>query len=289
METVVCPICKATTIDPFCRKNGYQLYRCCSCFLVFVWPMPGNLDSIYTKGYFKNQGGKKHGYFDYDQDKEPMKEVFASHLEIFAANTKGRDIFDIGAATGYFLDMARGMGWQTSGIEISSYAAEVAARKGHDVKCGILPDLHFEKKASVVTMWDVLEHVDDPHLYIRAVNNLLHIGGLLAINTIDKGSLWARLLGSRWHLIIPPEHLFYYTRKSLELLLRQNGFTIIEVNVVGKKFTLAYIFTILYNWQGFRLWHILACYFQKTRWRKFGIPINLRDNIFIFARKITDI
>src|SRR3989338_9785771 len=119
METVVCPICKATTIDPFCRKNGYQLYRCCSCFLVFVWPMPGNLDSIYTKGYFKNQGGKKHGYFDYDQDKEPMKEVFASHLEIFAANTKGRDIFDIGAATGYFLDMARGMGWQTSGIEIS--------------------------------------------------------------------------------------------------------------------------------------------------------------------------
>lgn len=289
METVACLICKATACRPSYYKNGHQLYRCQKCSLGFVWPRPDNLDSIYRQDYFYNRGIKKHGYTDYEQDKEPMRSVFVRYLAIFAAHTEGRTIFDVGAATGYFLDIAREQGWQTSGIEISSYAAAAASGKGHDVVCGLLPSMNFEKKISVVTMWDVLEHVDDPHLYMRAVNNLLPVGGLLAVNTVDQGSLWARVWGSRWHLIVPPEHLFYYTRKNLELLLRQNGFTIITVKKIGKRFSLAYIFTILHNWQGLRLWLILARYFQRPWWRKFSIPINLRDNIFVFAKKIQDI
>lgn len=289
METVICPICKAAGVDRFCHKNGCQLYRCQNCFLVFVWPVPNNLDSIYGQDYFKNKGAQKHGYTDYDQDKEPMRSVFERHLKLFAAKVRDKDIFDVGAATGYFLDIAKEQGWQTGGIEISSYAAAAAARKGHNVLCGLLPDAQFDKKVSVVTMWDVLEHVDDPHRYIRAANSLLPAGGLLAINTIDKGSLWARVWGRRWHLIVPPEHLFYYNRKNLELLLQQNGFSVIVVSKVGKKFSLAYIFNILHSWQGLRVWSMLANYFQRPWWRKFGIPINLRDNIFMLAQKIEDI
>lgn len=289
MEIIACPICKATSAQALYYKNGCQLYRCRSCFLIFVWPIPANLESIYQQDYFQNKGVKKYGYTDYEQDKEPMRAVFVRYLEIFAAHTKGRDIFDVGAATGYFLDVAKEHGWRTGGIEISSYAADAARRKGHDVKHGALPDACFLKKVSVVTMWDVLEHVDNPNVYVRAVNSLLPVGGLLAINTIDAGSLWARFLGRRWHLIVPPEHLFYYAQKNLELLLRQNGFAVIAESKVGKKFSLAYIFSMLHSWHGFRLWSVLAHYFQSPFWRRFDIPINLRDNIFVLAQKIANI
>lgn len=291
MKTIMCPICQASIINTFCSKNSHQLYRCQNCFLIFVWPIPSNLDSIYGQDYFQNKDkvGKKYGYTDYDQDKEPVRAVFVRYLEIFSDHTKGRDIFDVGAATGYFLDIAREKGWQTSGIEISSYAAVVARRKGHDVICGVLPEVYFKKLVAVVTMWDMLEHVDNPHFYVRAANKLLPVGGLLAINTTDTGSWWARFWGTHWHSIVPPEHLFYFARKNLELLLQQNGFSTIEVRKVGKKFSLAYIFSMLYSWQGLKIWSMLAQYFQRPWWRKFGIYINLRDNIFVFAKKITDI
>ncbi len=286
-EKIVCPICRSEKNKFFCEKNKYKLYECQDCNLAFVYPIPKNLSDIYNKDYFKDESGDSDfGYSDYDKDKEPMKENFISYIKKIEKLVEGRKIFDIGSATGYFLDLAKSRGWETFGSEISRYAADIGKSRGHNIFCGQLPDIKIDNKFDVITMWDVLEHLDNPHKYLYIANKILDEDGLLVINTINRKSIWARILGKRWHLLIPPEHLFYYSPKSLNILLKENGFKIEEMRSVGKNFSLSYIFSILYHWQRFKIWNSLSIFFDKPFWRKFSIPINLRDNIFIIAKKI---
>lgn len=292
-EEITCPICGSGKTKFFVGKNNHNLYECINCDLVFVYPIPKNLNKIYNDEYFFKKEEKKirngAGYVNYEKDKESMRETFITYLKKLEELTANRKIFDIGTATAYFLDLARSRGWETAGVEISSYAAEIARNKGHKIFEGPLLDLKIEEQFGVVTMWDVLEHIDEPQKYLFAINNILQKGGILTINTIDRESWWARFWGSKWYSIIPPEHLFYFSLKNLKILFEKNGFKIIKVQKIGKKFPLAYIFQMLYNWQKFRIWNKLASRFDTNFWRKFVIPLNLRDNIFIIAQKIEEI
>ena len=216
--------------------------------------------------------------------------IFLAYLDKIEKLAFGRNIFDVGTATGYFLNLAKNRGWQTAGVEISDYAAGIARSRGHDVYGGRLPEIKIEDRFNAVTMWDVLEHLDNPEEYLRAVNKILvSDNGWLIINTVNRGSFWARLLGRRWHLIVPPEHLFYYSPKNLKMLLQRTGFEIKEMKRMGKRFSLSYIFKILCHWQGLEIWRKFSEYFNKPFWRKFSFPINLGDNILIIAKKIKDV
>ncbi|MEK7160955.1 MAG: class I SAM-dependent methyltransferase [Patescibacteria group bacterium] len=246
------------------------------------------MTAIYSVAYFKwgsdDQRVNKFGYVDYEEDKEATRKTFVTYLDKISQLTKGRKIFDVGAATGYFLDLARERGWSTGGAEISAYAAGIAKNKGHNIFLGDLAELKIEEKYDVVTMWDVLEHLSDPDKYLKSVFGILNDGGILAINTIDSGSWWAKLWGKNWHAILPPEHLFYYSVESLKILLADNGFTIIKGSKIGKQFTLPYIFKVLAHRYNLPFLIKLSDFFNRLGF-KIGLPINLRDNIFIIAVK----
>lgn len=284
----VCHICGSHDVRFFCAKGGHDLYDCTECGLTFVHPIPGNLGAIYSEEYFKNTGvNDTMGYTDYDKDKEPMRPVFELYLDKLARLTSGKKIFDVGAATGYFLDIAKEKGWETYGSEISEYGAAEAQKRGHAMVYGDLSVLDELPSVDAVTIWDVLEHVDRPREYLEAINRMTKEGGMLAINTVDRSSMWARIMGSHWHLIIPPEHLYYYSPKNLEQLLNETGFEVIEVAKLGKKFSPAYIFKMLGNWQKLPAWNVLARMTDNGFFRIFSMPINLRDNIFVLARKVS--
>lgn len=272
----------------YCKKHGYTLYTCSQCSFVFVYPIPPDLSTVYSEGYFHDMGGQTFGYSDYDSDKESMRHIFEKYLHTFEPLTAEKTILDVGCATGYFLDRAKEQEWETYGVEISAYAAEKARERGHKVYLGKFPELVIEKKVSVITLWDVLEHVDDPRAYLRKAHSTLHDGGYIAINTVDVGSVWATLMKEKWHLIVPPEHIYYYTSENLRTLLAECGFETLQVTKIGKKFSLTYFFMTGYRWQGLRLWKFLGEFFDTAFWRKFAIPVNFRDNIFVLARKRID-
>ncbi|MFA4941998.1 MAG: class I SAM-dependent methyltransferase [Patescibacteria group bacterium] len=288
-EKIICPICHSDKINFYSEKNKCQTYCCTICGLAFVYPISEDFKKIYGQDYFKNESGGSFGYSDYDRDKEPMRGVFVSYLKDIENKVEGRKIFDVGCATGYFLDIARDRGWQTGGMEISEYAAKEASERGHGIFFGNFSEEEIKGKFDVVTMWDVLEHLDNPLKYLKTANRILTEDGFLLINTINRESLWAKILNKRWHLFIPPEHLFYYTPKSLETLLKNNGFQIEKMKSAGKNFSLSYIFGTLYHWQKLKFWNNLSKIFDKPFWRKFSLPINLGDNILIIAKKIKNV
>ena len=268
------------------HKDGFDLYRCPDCSLLFVFPLPTAPLEIYSKDYF--EGSRQgHGYADYDRDKEATVPAFQKYLDLIesAYGRKGK-LLDIGAATGFFLTLARQRGWVTAGIEPSDHAAEIGRAKGLDIQTGttenfVSPDEAFD----VVTMWDVIEHVSDPAQVLQKVHSLLKPGGILATNTPDSGSLWARCLGMNWYHIGPPEHLNLFSIRSLHHLLNDSGFDCVLTTKIGKTFTIQYIFQILANRQKWQLWNFMSERLTNSALGQLGIPINFRDSVFLIARR----
>lgn len=281
-----CFICGGADSIFFTEKQSQQLYKCRKCGLIFVYPLSVNPSGIYTKDYFLG-ARSGFGYANYEEDKTKDRFTLNLYLEKVEKFVPQRGkLLDVGAATGVFLELAAKRGWEVSGVEISDYAAEAARRKNLNVQTGTIESLkstpnYFE----VVTMFDVLEHLTDPQKVLRAVHYLLKPGGITVINTPDAGSFFARLMGRSWHLLVPPEHLFYFNVANLTQLLIKTGFDVRLVTNIGKRFTLRYIFKTLARWQKFFLWQWIARKLLAMPLGQFTLPLNLRDNCFIIAQK----
>src|ERR1035438_4821407 len=144
--TATCVICSAVA-ESCWVKSGYTYYRCRSCRHLFVWPMPEDARKIYSRTYFEG-GGDGFGYPDYDRDKQAMAPTFTAYLDRIA-RISGRTgtLLDVGAATGFFMGMARARGWSVSGVEVSDHASQTARRRGFDVRTGVLTGQDFEDRS----------------------------------------------------------------------------------------------------------------------------------------------
>lgn len=279
-----CPLCTSPRTELFVIKDGYPLYRCRSCGVRFVHPVP-DTRAVYEEPYFRG-ATRGFGYVDYDTDKQPMLRTFEKYLRHIRRYVPDRGrLLDVGTATGVFLSLAAANGFEATGVEISPYAAARAQAKGLAVTVGTLADVAPGKPFDVISLFDVIEHVPNPSHEITHAHALLRPGGVIAITTPDIGSWYATLLGKRWHLIVPPEHLYFFNRASLRKLLTDKGFEVLFVGSIGKQFTLSYLFKTLYQWQKMSLWKWLsgACTRPPFSWVK--IPINLHDTMFVLARK----
>ncbi len=291
-KKIECIICESDILhSQYTHKNGFSLYKCNNCKTIKVYPLSNLNIDIYNDNYFS---GASHGfgYIDYDKDKEAMKDVFVGYIkridDLFRnkEDKKKIKLLDVGAATGYFMDIARGNSFDVTGIEISSDAVNKGKEKGLNIFNGTMENFDPKgKKFDVITLLDVIEHVPDPDNLILKCKDLLNKDGIIVINTPDSGSPYARLLGKRWHLIVPPEHLYYFNRKSLISLLRKNGFNIINSTTIGKKFTMEYVFLTLNKWLKLKVFWKIALFMKNNpKLGHISIPINLRDNMFITAR-----
>ena len=282
----VCRVCGAKETPHYAKKNGFDLYKCPHCGLIFVWPVPDTTKRIYDQEYFS--GARfGHGYVDYDVDKQAMKPTFAKYIEMLEKFLGRRGfLLDIGAATGFFINMAKQRGWQVAGVEISEFAAAKGREKGLDVRAGTLATTGFSDNSfDAVSMLDVIEHVPDPEAELKLIHKALKPGGLLLINNPDAGSWYAKIMGPRWHAVIPPEHLVLFNKKNLPMLLRGCGYEIVYVGKVPKKFSLRYTAQVAANWLRIAPLRALADWLNKSRLGQIAIPIHIRDNLVVIARK----
>jgi SAM-dependent methyltransferase len=139
----------------------------------------------------------------------------------------GRRILDIGCAGGAFLVAARDAGFDVVGLEPCRWLGEYARKEyGLDVRQGVLrPGLFPPSSFDVISLWDVMEHVPDPHAALATVRSLLKDDGYLWISFPDIGSTAARLLRWKWPFWLSV-HLHYYRRVSMCRQLEAAGFKV---------------------------------------------------------------
>ena len=84
----------------------------------------------------------------------------------------------------------------------------------------------YNQYFSVITFWMVLEHILNPGSAIRDSVKLLKVGGYLAGSVPNVNGIGVKIQGlRRWYLTVPPEHLNYFNRTSLEWMLKKAGLT----------------------------------------------------------------
>lgn len=284
---MICINCQ-TKMVPYFVKKSFQITRCPVCKLMAVENVPEDLSPYYSEGYFTGDVTLD-GYIDYDLDKEVTKKTYVDFvltLEKFLDKQNEKSMFEVGCATGFFMDLARQRGWQTEGIDISEFAVSKAREKGLVATAGVLESYQTNKKFSVVAMQDLIEHVKDPVDIVNRAKNLLSENGLLFITTPDAGSLWAKVWNKNWHAFVPPQHLFYFSTKNLSSILEKNGFKVIYASHHGKWFAIPYIIRLLYSWTGLSIFSKLANWSANSFLKSVALPINVGDNISLIARKI---
>jgi 2-polyprenyl-3-methyl-5-hydroxy-6-metoxy-1,4-benzoquinol methylase len=255
-----------------------------------VQNVPADLAPYYREGYFTGDVSLD-GYMDYDTDKAVTRQTYEKHcreltsLVQMPGQVRQPTMLEIGCATGFFMEIAVMQGWNVEGIDISSYAVEAAKRKGLRATTATIESFETNNTYDCIVMQDVIEHVVDPAGMMRRVHALLNQGGFVALTTPDAGSLWARMWGKKWHAFVPPQHLFYFRVSNLTRILESCGFTVRQVSHPGKRFSIPYIFRLLYSWTGLRLCSRLAEWTANMPIKRLALPINLGDTIFLIAQK----
>ena len=143
-------------------------------------------------------------------------------------------MLDVGCATGLFLETAKRRGYEVFGVEISEYAVRHMTESiGSQVFMGELKEARFSDGFfDIITMWDILEHLQDPVQVMREANRILRRDGIIVIETVNTSCLNAKLLGARWPLYAPPYHIFYFSVDTLSALLSKSGFHIFKVEPI---------------------------------------------------------
>lgn len=139
-----------------------------------------------------------------------------------------KTILDIGCAAGFFLDCCREHGYDVYGLEISSWGHGIATNrlklsvlKKHvsQLKKGEIPPI------DVVTMYDILEHTEDPQADLKDIRKVMRGGGTLIVNLPNMDSFMAKVTGPQWNKLIPPNHTFFFTQQTLRNLVEKVGFS----------------------------------------------------------------
>lgn len=230
-----CPVCESPdtferypdelggndpTVDyhftPQTRKT-YRIAECTECTHQFVSPLPAvahlyetNVDATYLQSLVQ---------------RAKSAEAWLQIVLKYSPNIPTHySLLDVGCATGIFLNCAaRHM--RVEGIELSEWAADIASRR-HRVHRHTLALLNSSQKFNIITLWGVLEHMENPKSEIRLAKAHLVKDGLLSVYTGDRSASLPRILGKRWWWY-QGMHIQYFTKSSLSSLLVSEGFEIV--------------------------------------------------------------
>lgn len=138
-------------------------------------------------------------------------------------------VCDIGCGNGSLLDLLRRGGFSDAvGVEPDPDARRVAIEsRGLDVRDGTaeqLPDDLVAGSFDVVCMSHVLEHCLDVNAAIGNASKLLRTGGLILVEVPNNAARAFGILAGEWPWADVPRHLNFFTRRSLEAILRRHGF-----------------------------------------------------------------
>lgn len=272
---------------PVCLEMGeFRIRKCESCSIVFLdhHPDPDMLRAFYSEEYFR-AGGDDRGYESYADCEPFLTKTFRNRVARLHRHVPGGNVLDIGCGYGFFLkcldDRFKGIG-----LDISEHAVRVA-REESGVEAGVgpltrsaFPVDHF----SLVTMWDVIEHLPDPRDTLDIVHGVLKDDGVLALTTGNVESVAARVSGKRWHLFTLPDHLWFFSRRTLTDLLEKVGFRVVEIRNEWSYYSVDYLIeraakTLVRSRSLTRRMPL------KSVLRRATIPFTLFDVLYVVCRK----
>jgi len=197
----------------------FQLMKCNKCGLVCLNPQPANIINYYDA--YRKENLKKDAFLFLSPDRVKKIKKFKNSGKIL----------DIGCGKGEFLfDMSR-EGWDVYGCDIYPNACDLAKKEFglKNIYNDDLLSLNFpENSFDVITLWHVLEHLTKPLETLKKINQILKDDGVLIIESPDFSSIQSKFFKSKWFALDLPRHLFQFSPKTLEKILKLANFKIFK-------------------------------------------------------------
>jgi len=236
MVNAVCNICSGNQVEliydvsDFWLKNfskQYQYYQCQTCGVIFRNSKPSEIDFnfIYPPNYevyTQHNTRDKVNQFLIDFGLLKRYKVFSKYID------KGT-ILDIGCADGAFLSyLKKYNGWKLYGVEKNDEIPKSRySLNGVNIFYGDLKQANYNNmQFDIVTMWDVIEHIEDPIGILCEINRILKKDGFLIIKVPNGRCLDVKIFKKYWAGIDAPRHIYIFNKENLGCLLQNSGYEI---------------------------------------------------------------
>jgi SAM-dependent methyltransferase len=237
-----CPACAAT--GTVVARFPLRTYRHCpSCRIDYLQSLAGP-GRTYAKGYFFEEYRAQYGrtYLEDFSSIESVGRIRIAWIErALGRRARAADrgtIVDVGCAYGPFLSALRAAGWPCFGIDVAADAVE-HVRKILRLPAASLPFDKLERsripgaRVDGITLWYVIEHLDDLDAALRRIRGLLEPGGALAFSTPNGQGISALVSRTKFLAASPPDHRSILGPRGLRKLLARRGFRLVNVRVTG--------------------------------------------------------
>lgn len=217
-----CPVCGHDKVRRVREVPAHVLYQCGACDVGFTDPMRAASAEWYAASPL---------YLNVKALHVPL----GWHHEHFLATAgagAGRALLDVGCGTGDFLARARDRGFRPTGLDFDPGNIRIARERYG------LTEVHAESiddfarrtapaQYDAVTLFEVVEHVEDPRALLRTVRRLLRPGGVLAFSTPNRERTLDTLREGDW----PPNHLTRWSATAARRLVESEAFQLESVDV----------------------------------------------------------
>ena len=211
--------CKDYTVS----DENYELMFNKEYEMLVTIPVPENLSNYYkSEDYISHTDSKKTGFDKIYQIvknitlKRKLRLINECLLHQNSISRPEKNILDIGAGTGDFLKVCKANLWNVFGTEPDIEARNIAAKKGVLLHKDVS---HFtDKKFEIITLWHVLEHVENLDEYISTLEKLLSKNGTLIIAVPNYKSYDANYYSKFWAAFDVPRHLWHFSETSISKL-----------------------------------------------------------------------
>jgi 2-polyprenyl-3-methyl-5-hydroxy-6-metoxy-1,4-benzoquinol methylase len=237
-----CPICKSgDTFNIFVKENIDYL-KCQSCFFVFSKPAVNvnfqenieDFEDVYVQ------------YFDANATDQKNFKLLFNWVEKSINLSKSKIVY-IGCGSGKFVNYLLEKKIDSYGIEPSKPLYNKYLKENTKFYNSTIEDFSKSSniKFDVITLLDVLEHVEYPSIFIDHIIQLQAPEGYLIIEIPLYGSLLSKISGKNWHFF-NKYHLSYFTKSRLISLLNEKGYELVLSTHRGKYFDISYFINYIY-------------------------------------------
>lgn len=224
-----CLICHSKSQKVVHKWDKFDQYQCLFCKTNCICPQPKeNLIEFNNLEMYDSEFSKQ-VYFNIQNILTQRAELCVSNLLKYKMSGK---ILDIGCSYGFYLNVFKNNGFSPLGIDISRSAIKYLKKslKLNGI-VGQFDNHYFSKKSfDIITMIDSIEHFSNPRKILLKSKEILKKEGIIVIQTPNIESFISKLTGKKWFWLLPSQHLYLFSVKSLKMLLEQTGFKILEVS-----------------------------------------------------------
>lgn len=236
---VPCPACGSGAWSLAFTKEGFRHLKCSVCETLYISSRP-TFDMLMD--YYRNALSIKHWndvLFPATEEAR-RKKIFNHRVKNVLGACREHDanydcIVDVGAGFGTFCEIMMGTGQfrRVIAVEPCQELAESCRSHGVETLAGAIEEIDLED-FSVITAFELIEHLFCPRKFIEDCHRALTEGGLLILTTPNIKGFDLAMLGELSQNIGGPNHLQLFHPESLKLLLENCGFEVLEWSTPGK-------------------------------------------------------